>query len=73
MADLRGDGENIMRVSRIIPDFISQSGNAIVQLDLRNYPNDAAASSSLRSFYSNIYNNKSRYTCKSKSYSSYNI
>ena len=23
MADLRGDGENIMRVSRIIPDFIS--------------------------------------------------
>mgnify|MGYP000436139945 CR=1 FL=1 len=35
--DLRGDGENIMRVSRIIPDFISQQGNAIVQLDLRNY------------------------------------
>ena len=30
-----------MRVSRIIPDFISQQGNAIVQLDLRNYPNDA--------------------------------
>ena len=27
MADLRGDGENIMRVSRIIPDFISQQGN----------------------------------------------
>ena len=50
MADLRGDGENIMRVSRIIPDFISQSGNAIVQLDLRNYPNDAAASSSLGPF-----------------------
>ncbi len=50
MADLRGDGENIMRVSRIIPDFISQSGDAIVQLDLRNYPNDAAASSSLGPF-----------------------
>jgi hypothetical protein len=50
MADLRGDGENIMRVSRIIPDFVSQSGDAIVQLDLRNYPNDAAASSSLGPF-----------------------
>jgi len=50
LGDLRGDGENIMRVSRIIPDFISQQGNAIVQLDLRNYPNDAAASSSLGPF-----------------------
>ena len=50
MADLRGDGENIMRVSRIIPDFISQQGNAIVQLELRDYPNDAAASSSLGPF-----------------------
>ena len=50
MADLRGDGENIMRVSRIIPDFISQQGSAIIQLDLRNYPNDTAASSSLGPF-----------------------
>jgi len=50
LGDLRGDGENIMRVSRIIPDFIAQQGNAIVQLDLRNYPNDAAASSSLGPF-----------------------
>jgi hypothetical protein len=50
MADLRGDGENIMRVSRIIPDFISQAGSTIVQLDLRNYPNDTAASSSLGPF-----------------------
>jgi hypothetical protein len=50
MADLRGDGENIMRVSRIIPDFISQNGNTIIQLDLRNYPSDAAASSSLGPF-----------------------
>ena len=50
MADLRGDGENIMRVSRIVPDFISQTGNTIVQLDLRNYPNDTAASSSLGPF-----------------------
>ena len=50
LGDLRGDGENIMRVSRIIPDFIAQQGNAIVQLDLRNYPNDVAASSSLGPF-----------------------
>jgi hypothetical protein len=50
MADLRGDGENIMRVSRIIPDFIAQQGDAIVQLELRDYPNDTAASSSLGPF-----------------------
>ena len=50
LADLRGDGENIMRVSRIIPDFISQEGDSIIQLDLRNYPNDTAASSSLGPF-----------------------
>jgi hypothetical protein len=50
MADLRGDGESIMRVSRIIPDFVSQTGDAIIQLDLRDYPNDAAASSPLGPF-----------------------
>ena len=50
MADLRGDGESIMRVSRIIPDFVSQTGNAIIQLDVRDYPNDAAASSPLGPF-----------------------
>ncbi len=50
MADLRGDGENIMRVSRIIPDFIAQQGNAIIQLDLRDYPSDTAVSSSLGPF-----------------------
>ena len=50
LGDLRGDGENIMRVSRIIPDFISQQGNAIIQLDLRNYSNSTASSSSLGPF-----------------------
>ena len=50
MADLRGDGENIMRVSRIIPDFIAQQGDTIIQLDLRNYPNNTAAGSSLGPF-----------------------
>ena len=50
LADLRGDGEFIMRVSRVIPDFIAQTGNTVVQLDLRDYPNDASASSSLGPF-----------------------
>ena len=50
LADLRGDGEFIMRVSRVVPDFISQAGDTIVQLDLRNYPNDSSASSSLGPF-----------------------
>jgi hypothetical protein len=50
LGDLRGDGENIMRVSRIIPDFINQQGSSIVQLDLRNYPNNTSASSSLGPF-----------------------
>jgi len=46
----RGDGEFIMRVSRFLPDFITQSGNTIVELDLRNFPNQTAASSSLGPF-----------------------
>ncbi len=66
LGDLRGDGENIMRVSRIIPDFISQQGNAIIQLDLRNYPNNTAAKLIIRSFYCIIKHYKSRYTSKSK-------
>ena len=46
----RGDGEHIMRVSRFLPDFITQTGNTIVELDLRNFPNQTAASSSLGPF-----------------------
>jgi len=46
----RGDGEHIMRVSRFLPDFVSQSGNTIVELDLRDFPNQTAASSSLGPF-----------------------
>ena len=47
MADLRGDGEFIMKIRRFIPDFISQTGNTQVTLQLRNFPNDSQASSSL--------------------------
>ena len=39
-----------MRVSRVIPDFISQTGSTVIQLDLRDYPNDTATSSSLGPF-----------------------
>ena len=40
----------MMRISRFISDFLEQSGNTIVQLDLRDYPNDASASSPLGPF-----------------------
>ena len=50
LADTRGDGEFIMKIRRFIPDFISQTGNTQVTLQLRNYPNDSQASSSLGPF-----------------------
>jgi hypothetical protein len=49
-ATLRGDGEYIMKIRRFIPDFVSQTGNTQVTLNLRNYSNDTAASSSLGPF-----------------------
>ena len=39
MPDLRGDGEFIMRISRFIPDFISQTGDTQISFTTRNYPN----------------------------------
>ena len=50
VASIRGDGEFIMKIRRFIPDFISQTGNTQVTLQLRNFPNDAQASSSLGPF-----------------------
>ena len=50
VATLRGDGEFIMKIRRFIPDFISQTGNTQVTLQLRNFPNDSQASSSLGPF-----------------------
>ena len=44
--DLRGDGEFIMRISRIIPDFISQTGNTQVSFLTRDYPNNSATTTS---------------------------
>jgi hypothetical protein len=50
IADLRGDGEFIMKIRRFIPDFISQTGDTQVTLQLRDFPNDSQASSSLGPF-----------------------
>jgi len=49
-ADLRGDGEHIMKIRRVLPDFLQQTGDARVTLNLKNYPTDAQASSSLGPF-----------------------
>ncbi len=49
-ADLRGDGEYMMKIRRVIPDFLSQTGASRVTLNLKNYPTDTEASSSLGPF-----------------------
>ena len=49
-ADLRGDGEFLMKIRRFIPDFISQTGNTQITLEVRNFPNDTQASSTLGPF-----------------------
>jgi hypothetical protein len=49
-ADLRGDGEFLMKIRRFIPDFISQTGSTRVTINLRNFPNDSRVSSSLGPF-----------------------
>ena len=50
IADLRGDGEFVMKIRRFIPDFISQTGNTQVTIQLRDFPNDSQASSALGPF-----------------------
>jgi len=50
IADFQGDGEYIMKIRRFIPDFLSQTGNTQVTLQLRNYPNSSQASSPLGPF-----------------------
>ena len=68
VATFRGDGEFIMKIRRFIPDFISQTGNTRVTLQLRNFPNDTQSGSALGPFDISSSTQKSRYTCKSKSY-----
>jgi hypothetical protein len=48
--DLRGDGEYIMKIRRFVPDFLSQTGNSQVTLNLKNYSNSSEASSPLGPF-----------------------
>jgi hypothetical protein len=50
VATFRGDGEFLMKIRRFIPDFISQTGSTRVTLNIRNFPNDTRASSSLGPF-----------------------
>ena len=47
---LGGDGEVIMKIRRFIPDFVSQTGNSQITLNLRNYSNNSQASSPLGPF-----------------------
>jgi len=47
---LNGDGEFIMKIRRVLPDFLSQTGDTRVTLNLRDFPNDTQASSSLGPF-----------------------
>ena len=49
-ATFRGDGEFLMKIRRFIPDFISQTGSTRITLELRNFPNETASSSSLGPF-----------------------
>jgi len=46
----QGDGEFMMKIRRVLPDFLSQTGDATVTLNLKNYPSDSQASSSLGPF-----------------------
>jgi len=50
IADFQGDGEYIMKIRRFIPDFLSQTGNTQITLQLKNYPNSSQASSPLGPF-----------------------
>ena len=56
-ADLRGDGEFIMKIRRFIPDFLSQTGNTQITLQLRDYSNNSQASSASWTLYNYFINN----------------
>ena len=47
---LAGDGEFMMKIRRVLPDFLSQTGDSRVTLNLRDFPNDTQASSTLGPF-----------------------
>ena len=45
-----GDGEFFAKIRRFVPDFLSQTGNTQITLNLRNFPNNTEASSPLGPF-----------------------
>ena len=45
-----GEGEFFAKIRRFIPDFLSQTGNTQITLNLRNFPNNTEASSPLGPF-----------------------
>jgi len=47
---LAGDGEFMMKIRRVLPDFLAQTGDSVVTLNLRDFPNQTQASSSLGPF-----------------------
>jgi hypothetical protein len=49
---LAGDGEFMLKIRRIIPDFLQQTGNAIVTLNLRDFANQSSSGSTLGPFTS---------------------
>ena len=48
----QGDGEFMMKIRRIIPDFLQQTGTAIVTLNLRDFANQSSSGSTLGPFNS---------------------
>ena len=48
--DQDGDGEFFIKIRRIIPDFKDLQGNAVVTIQLRDFPADTATSSPLGPF-----------------------
>ena len=47
---LEGDGEFMMKIRRVLPDFLSQTGDTRITLNLRDFPNQTQASSTLGPF-----------------------
>ena len=45
-----GDGQFLMRISRFLPDFKNLQGNAVVTINLKDFPIDANSSSQLGPF-----------------------
>ena len=48
--DVEGDGEYFIKIRRLVPDFKVLQGNAIITMQLRDYPADTASSSPLGPF-----------------------